>query len=90
MHYRHVRREEAHMYFRRLARTRSKRPVGAVQALHQVAEAGAGLGPCAVDSNELGIVDQRLDHAVRVVSAPCLVEPQFNLADRILICLGHY
>jgi len=34
-------------------------------------------------------VEQRFDHAVRVVSAPCLVEPQFNLADRIFICLGH-
>src|ERR1043166_911413 len=69
MHDRHVRREKAHMHFRRLAGTRSKRPVGAVQAPHQVAEVGAGLGPCAVDGNELGIVDQRLDHAVRVVPA---------------------
>src|SRR5262249_15073119 len=47
------------------------------------------LGPSTVDGNELGIVDQRLDHGVRVVSAPCLIEPQFNLADRIFICLGH-
>src|SRR5215813_374678 len=23
------------------------------------------------------------------VSAPCLIEPQFNLTDRIFICLGH-
>src|SRR6266545_8383582 len=34
-------------------------------------------------------VEQRFDHAVRVVSAPCLVEPQFDLADRLFICLGH-
>src|SRR6516225_2483261 len=38
---------------------------------------------------KLGIVDQRLDHGVRVVLAPCVIEPQFNLADRIFICLGH-
>src|ERR1700704_6685199 len=89
MYYRRVRREKAHMHLRRLAGARSKRSVGSVQAPHQVPEVGTGLGPCAVDSNELGIVDQRLDHAVRVVSAPCLVEPQFNLADRIFICLSH-
>ena len=89
MHHRHVRREKAHVHLRRLAGTRSKRPVGAVQAPHQVPEVGPGLGPCAVDGDELGVVDQRLDHGVRVVSAPCLIEPQFNLADRIFICLGH-
>src|SRR5262249_25687719 len=48
-----------------------------------------GLGPCTVDSDELGIVSQRLDHGVRVMSAPCLVEPQFNFADRFFICLSH-
>src|SRR6516162_2956594 len=89
MHHRDVRRQKAYMHLRRLAGTRSKRPVGTVQAPHQIPEAVAGLGPCAVDGNELGIVDQRLDHGVRVVSAPCLIEPQFNLADRIFICLGH-
>src|ERR1700704_2526712 len=89
MYYRRVRREKAHMHLRRLAGARSKRPFGAVQAPHQVPEVGTCFGPCAVDGNELGIVDQRLDHAVRVVSAPCLVEPQFNLANRIFICLSH-
>jgi hypothetical protein len=77
------------MHLRRLAGARSKRPFGAVQAPHQVPEVGTCFGPCAVDGNELGVVDQRLDHAVRVVSAPCLVEPQFNLANRIFICLSH-
>src|SRR5215471_12380066 len=90
MHHYHVRREKAHAHLRRLAGARSKRPVGAVQAPHQVPEVGPGLGPCAVDGDELGVVEERLDHGVRVVSAPCLIEPQFNLADRIFICLGHH
>src|SRR5262249_51441940 len=90
MHHRHVRREKAHVHLRRLAGARSKRPVGGVQAPHQVPEVGPGLGPCAVDGDELGVVEERLDHGVRVVSAPCLIEPQFNLADRIFICLGHH
>src|SRR5215475_13331915 len=89
MHHRDVRRQKAYMHPRRLAVARSKRPVGTVQAPHQIPEAVAGLGPCAVDGNELGIVNERLDHGVRVVSAPCLIEPQFNLTDRIFICLGH-
>src|SRR5262245_20716319 len=90
MHHRHVRREKAHVHLRRLAGARSKRPVGAVQAPHQVPKVGPGLGPCAVNGDELGVVEERLDHGVRVVSAPCLIEPQFNLADRIFICLGHH
>src|SRR5262245_4279114 len=89
MHHRDVRRQKAHMHLRRLAGARSKWPVGTVQAPHQIPEAVAGLGPPTVDGNELGIVDQRLDHGVRVVLAPCLIEPQFNLADRIFICFGH-
>src|SRR5262249_10273950 len=36
MHHRHVRREKAHAHLRRLAGARSKRPIGAVQAPHQV------------------------------------------------------
>src|SRR5262249_31226121 len=67
----------------------SEWPAGTVEALHQVQVVGAGLGPCTVDSDELGIVSQRLDHGVRVMSTPCLVEPQFNFADRIFICLTH-
>jgi Nitrile hydratase beta subunit, C-terminal len=48
MHHPHVRREKAHVHLRRLAGTRSKRPVGAVQAPHQVPELGAGLAPSAM------------------------------------------
>ena len=53
MHDRYVRREKAHMHFRRLAGTRSEWSIGAMQAPHQVTEAVASLGSCAVDSNEL-------------------------------------
>jgi hypothetical protein len=85
MHYRYIRSKKAHMHLRRLADTRSEWSIVAVEAPHQVPEAVASRGPCAVDSNELSIVDKRFDHTVRVVSAPCLVEPQFNVADCIFI-----
>src|SRR5262249_48152962 len=49
----------------------------------------AALRPCAVDGNELRVVDEGLDHGIRVVPAPCRVEPQFDLADRIFIRLAH-
>jgi hypothetical protein len=49
----------------------------------------AGFGPCSVDGDELRVVSQEFHNAVRVMSAPCRVESQLNLADRILICLTH-
>src|SRR5262249_60158679 len=74
MHDGDIRPEKAHMHLRRLAGARSKWSLGAVQAVHQVPEALASRGPCAVDGHELSIVDEGLDHAVRVVPAPGLVE----------------
>jgi hypothetical protein len=59
-----------------------------VQTPHQVQISGAGLGPCAIDGDELGVVSQRLDHAVGIMAAPRVVEPQFDFADRIFVCRG--
>ena len=60
----------------------SERPAGAVQPLHQVEKFGAGLHPDAVDGDELAVVGQRLDHAVRIVAVPGVVEARLDLPDR--------
>ena len=54
-------------------------PFGAVQALHQVAEAWPARGPGAVDGDELGVVDERLGEAVGIVGVPGRVEAVFEL-----------
>src|SRR5262245_35592672 len=89
VHHRDVGREKAHMHLRRLAGTRTERPIRPVQALHQSPEACACRAPCAVDGDKLGIIGQRLDHGIRIVPAPGLVESQFNLADGVLISFSH-
>jgi hypothetical protein len=65
------------------------RASGAVQALHQVAEAGAARGPGAVDGDELGIVDKRLAQGVGVVGVPSRIEAVFELADGVFVGVGH-
>ena len=77
------------MHLRRPARARPVRATGAVQPLHQVAEAGAARGPGAVDGDELGVVDEWLGERVGVVGVPRRVEALLERADGVLVRLAH-
>ena len=86
---RDIGREKAYVHLRRPARARPVRASGAVQALHQVAETCAAHGPGAIHGDELGIVDERLGHAVGIVGVPSRVEAVFELADGVFVGVRH-
>lgn len=88
MHHGDVFHEETNMHNWRFARARSEWSCRAVQAPHQIQIFGPCRGPRAIHSDELGVVGQRLNHAVSIMTPPCLVEPEFDVANCVLVGLA--
>ena len=73
------------MHLQRFAMARQERASGAVQPLHQLQEFRTDPHPDAVDRDELPVVGQRFDHAVRIVGVPGFVEARLDLPDGALV-----